>query len=181
MTKQKLRLADLETLSKENAERREATLYALASLPRNASAKDIDRVAEGYPPLMEEIKVAGARVLTASLRLPIVSMPELHARVMERRARGAKTAEAVREIVRTVEVGAHVRRVLDTMWINGKLLGDCTKRELLLDAEHDTRRAETLADSAAWKQALAKILEPNQTVRTADAAAVNAVLQAVTT
>lgn len=134
-----------------------------------------------YPPLLEEVILAGARALTAALRATSKPVVVFDAAKRRRDAATVRVTEAAREIVYRTEIGSRVVELLDSIRINGKMLGDCTKREVLLEADQNTNRAEALADRAEWLRKLGAILEPNQTVRTADRHAVLAVLQTVTT
>lgn len=132
-----------------------------------------------YPPLMDDIVKAGARAVVVSLRKPTrVSTPIDFDAERERKRRIDDTvADAARTIVERVEVGSAVIELLDKMEIAGKLLGDCTCRDLITEADAEGRRAEKLAENAEWLRRLASALGPNDTVRTADRGIVAALLR----
>ena len=133
-----------------------------------------------FPPLMDDIVKAGARaVVTSSFRKPRATPDPIDFEAEKaRKLRMVETvADAARTIVRRVEVGAAVIELLDKMEIAGKRLGDCTYRDLMAEAQAEGQRAETLAANADWLRKLGSILKPNDTVRTADRAAVVALLR----
>ena len=178
MQKRKLRLSDLGKLSKENAERRQESLRALSMLPLAHTAEDIRRVTEVYPPLLDEIIMAGAKVLAAAVGRPRANpICVLADAKRARSAQGEYIREMAREIVGRAEIGARVVELLDSIQINGKMLGDCTRSEVLAEADRDARRSEALAERANWLRSLANILGQDQTVRMADRSAVLEILQ----
>lgn len=94
-----------------------------------------------------------------------------------RRERAERFNEAAREIIHRVEIGAAVVEMLDTLRVNGKLLGDCTSVELLRAADADGQRAHALQMNAAWLRKLGRSVGPNETVRTANRDAIVAILR----
>ena len=137
-------------------------------------------VAREFPALMDDIIKAGARaIVTASLRTPrrAAAPIDFEAEKARKQAMEDTVADAARTIVQRVEVGSAVVEMLDGMIINGKRLGDCTRRELLTEAETMDGRATALTSYAGWLRRLAEIVRPNETLRIADRKAVVAVLQ----
>jgi hypothetical protein len=178
MQKRKLRLQDLGELSKKNADRRAECLKSLCTLPATAKAQDIHKVVRAvYPPLLDEITIAGARALTARLRAPKPTLVDLDRARAEQRDRSQRITEATREIVHRVEVGAAAVEMLDKFYVGGKPLGDCTQRELLTEAAGKSAQAAAMQGFASWLVSLAAVIRPNETVRIADRTQVLALLR----
>lgn len=121
--------------------------------------------------------MAGAKALIAKLRGAKASPIDIERARAERRDHSARVARAAKRIVRQVEAGAAAVELLDSLVISGKRLGDCTQRDLLNEAEADTSRAAALSEHAAWLRRLASILQPNDTVRTAERSLVLSLLR----
>lgn len=132
------------------------------------------------PALMDDIIKAGARaVVAASVRKPRQATEHFDFEAEKRRKRQIleTVADSVSIIVQRVEVGSAVVEMLDKLLVNGKPLGDCTRQELLSEADAATGRASALSEHAAWLRKLAEIVGPNETVRIANREAVVAVLR----
>lgn len=95
----------------------------------------------------------------------------------DREKRAGLIATAAREVVTRIEIGSRAVELLDSIQINGKKLGDCTRSEIVAEADRDARRSDALAQRARWLRSIADILDANQTVRDADRRAVLAALQ----
>jgi hypothetical protein len=130
-----------------------------------------------YPPLLEEIIVAGARSVVVKARSPRPVVVDIEAAKERRRAQAETIKNAARDVVERVEIGARAVELLDSIKINGKMLGDCTRDEVLAEAGSATRRSAALAERAEWLRSLAAVMRPDQTVRKANRAAVLAILK----
>jgi hypothetical protein len=164
--RRKKRLADLETLSKTNAQRRAACIEALHRLPLGMTADDIKAVVDKqFPPLMSEIVLAGTRSIIAAIRRPQAVPVDLD----RQRARTTRLTEAAREVVQRVQIGGAVVEYLDKMMVGGKRLGDCARADLIREGEQLRLKSQALIDQSSLLLSIAQHLEPNETVRTSGA------------
>lgn len=163
-------MADLESLSKQNAERRAACIDALQRLPIGMTADDIRAVVEReHPALMPEIIVAGARSIVASFRRPNPKPINFEQAAVRQRERASRLEEAAREVVRRVEIGGAVVEYLDKMMVGDKRLGDCAHADLLREEAGMRSRGKALLGQADLLRDIAACVGPNETVRTSGA------------
>lgn len=154
-----------------NRHRREKCLEELHRLPLTATAADIkDLVQAEFPALMEEIIIAGARTLTASLRRMLAAPLPADREIAKaaRRETERHLNRAVQTIAARVEVGAAVVECFDKMLVDGKRLGDCVKVDLLRERARLLHRGNELLSQSGLLERISACLGPNETVRTAD-------------
>lgn len=168
MRKQKQRLHDLEALSRKNAEKRADCLANLSRLPLGATAADITKVIrEQYPPLLDEVILAGTRAIMAAVKRANVKPIDFEAAASRQRERSSRIMEAAREVAHRVKIGGAVVEYLDKMMVGGKPLGDCAIADLRREETSLRQRGSNILDQANLLKAIAAHMKPNETVRTA--------------
>lgn len=120
-----------------------------------------------YPPLMEGIIVRGARSVIAAERRPRAVPVDLE----QQRERVSRLQEAAQEVVHRVKIGGAMVEYLDKMMVGGKRLGDCAAADLRREGNKLRINAAAMTDQANLLASIAQLLQPNETVRTANARA----------
>ena len=122
---------------------------------------------EEFPPLLDEIVVAGARAVVAAIKRKSIAPVDFEERATRQRERTTRLQEAAREVVQRVQIGGAVVEYLDKMLVGGKPLGDCAQADLRREEKALRDRGQSLFEQANLLWHIMEHVGPNETVRTA--------------